>query len=124
MNYCIFYKKGYKKMEQSKWIMVRRETAFEKFKRKIKNFIFNFFGIEVINEEKNKINRDKNTTNSNIKNNIKDVNKNDEITIEILLEKQKKYLKKIYLIYIIIMIKYLSNKFTKERGVKKWQQQI
>ncbi len=74
-------------MEQSKWIMVRRETAFEKFKRKIKNFIFNFFGIEVINEEKNKINRDKNTTNSNIKNNIKDVNKNDEITIEILLEK-------------------------------------
>lgn len=74
-------------MEQSKWIMVRRETTFEKFKRKIKNFIFNFFGIEVINEEKNKINRDKNTTNSNIKNNIKDVNKNDEITIEILLEK-------------------------------------
>ncbi len=74
-------------MEQSKWIMVRRETAFEKFKRKIKNFIFNFFGIEVINEEKNKIYRDKNTTNSNIKNNIKDVNKNDEITIEILLEK-------------------------------------
>ena len=72
-------------MEQSKWIMVRRETAFEKFKRKIKNFIFNFFGIEVINEEKNKINRDKNTTNSNIKNNIKDINKNDEITIEILL---------------------------------------
>lgn len=72
-------------MEQSKWIMVRRETTFEKFKRKIKNFIFNFFGIEVINEEKNKINRDKNTTNSNIKNNIKDVNKNDEITIEILL---------------------------------------
>ena len=74
-------------MEQSKWIMVRRETAFEKFKKKIKNFIFNFFGIEVINEEKNKIYRDKNTTNSNIKNNIKDVNKNDEITIEILLEK-------------------------------------
>ena len=74
-------------MEQSKWIMVRRETTFEKFKRKIKNFIFNFFGIEVINEEKNKINRDKNTTNSNIKNNIKDINKNDEITIEILLEK-------------------------------------
>lgn len=72
-------------MEQSKWIMVRRETTFEKFKRKIKNFIFNFFGIEVINEEKNKIYRDKNTTNSNIKNNIKDVNKNDEITIEILL---------------------------------------
>lgn len=72
-------------MEQSKWIMVRRETTFEKFKRKIKNFIFNFFGIEVINEEKNKINRDKNTTNSNIKNNIKDINKNDEITIEILL---------------------------------------
>ena len=67
--------------------MVRRETTFEKFKRKIKNFIFNFFGIEVINEEKNKIYRDKNTTNSNIKNNIKDVNKNDEITIEILLEK-------------------------------------
>ena len=63
-------------MEQSKWIMVRRETTFEKFKRKIKNFIFNFFGIEVINEEKNKIYRDKNTTNSNIKNNIKDVNKN------------------------------------------------
>lgn len=74
-------------MEQSKWIMVRRETTFEKFKRKIKNFIFNFFGIEVINEEKNKINREKNITNSNIKNNIKDVNKNDEITIEILLEK-------------------------------------
>ena len=74
-------------MEQSKWIMVRRETTFEKFKRKIKNFIFNFFGIEVINEEKNKIYRDKNTTNSNIKNNIKDVNKNNEITIEILLEK-------------------------------------
>lgn len=74
-------------MEQSKWIMVRRETTFEKFKRKIKNFFFNFFGIEVINEEKNKIYRDKNTTNSNIKNNIKDVNKNDEITIEILLEK-------------------------------------
>ena len=72
-------------MEQSKWIIVRRETTFEKFKRKIKNFIFNFFGIEVINEEKNKINRDKNTTNSNIKNNIKDINKNDEITIEILL---------------------------------------
>lgn len=72
-------------MEQSKWIMVRRETTFEKFKRKIKNFIFNFFGIEVINEEKNKIYRDKNTTNSNIKNNIKDINKNDEITIEILL---------------------------------------
>lgn len=72
-------------MEQSKWIMVRRETTFEKFKRKIKNFIFNFFGIEVINEEKNKINREKNITNSNIKNNIKDVNKNDEITIEILL---------------------------------------
>lgn len=72
-------------MEQSKWIMVRRETTFEKFKRKIKNFIFNFFGIEVINEEKNKINREKNITNSNIKNNIKGVNKNDEITIEILL---------------------------------------
>ena len=72
-------------MEQSKWIMVRRETTFEKFKRKIKNFIFNFFGIEDINEEKNKINREKNITNSNIKNNIKDVNKNDEITIEILL---------------------------------------
>lgn len=72
-------------MEQSKWIMVRRETTFEKFKRKIKNFIFNFFGIEVINEEKNKINREKNITNSNIKNNIKDINKNDEITIEILL---------------------------------------
>ena len=56
-------------------------------KGKLKKFIFNFFGIEVINEEKNKIYRDKNTTNSNIKNNIKDVNKNDEITIEILLEK-------------------------------------
>ena len=41
-------------MEQSKWIMVRRETAFEKFKRKIKNFIFNFFGIEEVETHSNK----------------------------------------------------------------------
>lgn len=39
-------------MEQSKWIMVRRETTFEKFKRKLKNFIFNYFGIEVVSEKK------------------------------------------------------------------------
>ena len=26
-----------KKMEQSKWVIVRRETGFEKFKRSIKN---------------------------------------------------------------------------------------
>lgn len=41
-------------MEQNKWMMVRRETTFEKFKRKVKNFIFNFFGIEEVTEGKNR----------------------------------------------------------------------
>ena len=39
-------------MEQSKWMIVRRESTFEKFKRKVKNFIFNFFGIKEVTEEK------------------------------------------------------------------------
>ena len=41
-------------MEQNKWMMVRRETTFEKFKRKVKNFIFNFFVIEEVTEGKNR----------------------------------------------------------------------
>ena len=60
-------------MEQSKWIMVRRETTFEKFKRKIKNFIFNFLGIEVVNEKNQSQKYNKNKTKSQntiIKNNI------------------------------------------------------
>ena len=60
-------------MEQSKWIMVRRETTFEKFKRKIKNFIFNFLGIEVVNEKKQPQKYNKNKTKSQntiMKNNI------------------------------------------------------
>ena len=32
-----------KKMEQSKWVIVRRETGFEKFKRSIKNIFFKLF---------------------------------------------------------------------------------
>ena len=30
-------------MEQSKWVIVRRETGFEKFKRSIKNIFFKLF---------------------------------------------------------------------------------
>ena len=32
-----------KKMEQSKWVIVRRETGFEKIKRSIKNMFFRLF---------------------------------------------------------------------------------
>ena len=31
-------------MEQSKWVIVRRETRFEKFKRSIKSIFFKLFG--------------------------------------------------------------------------------
>ena len=31
-------------MEQSKWVIVRRETGFEKFKRSIKSIFFKLFG--------------------------------------------------------------------------------
>lgn len=41
-------------MEQSKWIIVRRESTFEIFKRKLKKFIFNFFGIEEVETHSNK----------------------------------------------------------------------
>ena len=41
-------------MEQSKWIIVRRESTFERFKRKLKKFIFNFFGIEEVEKHSNK----------------------------------------------------------------------
>ena len=34
------------KMEQNKWVIVRRETGFEKFKRSIKSIIFKLFGKE------------------------------------------------------------------------------
>ena len=32
-----------KKIEQSKWVIVRRETGFEKIKRSIKNMFFRLF---------------------------------------------------------------------------------
>ena len=47
-------------MEQSKWIIVRRESTFAIFKRKLKKLIFNFFGIEEVEkqtEKKVQINR-------------------------------------------------------------------
>ena len=31
-------------MEQSKWVIVRREKGFEKFKRSIKSIFFKLFG--------------------------------------------------------------------------------
>ena len=47
-------------MEQSKWIIVRRESTFAIFKRKLKKFIFNFFGIEEVETHSNKKLMDKN----------------------------------------------------------------
>lgn len=62
-------------MEQSKWIMVRRESTFERFKRKLKKLIFNFFGIEEVD------NQERNKTNSNKKSN----EQKSKITIEIII---------------------------------------
>ena len=56
-------------MEQSKWIVVRRETGFEKFKRGVKNFFFKLFG------------KDKKSKNLNNENKVK---KNGEIVVEII----------------------------------------
>ena len=77
-------------MEQSKWIMVRRETTFEKFKRKIKNFIFNFLGIEVLNEKNQSQKYNKNKTKSQntiIKNNIVGFDSLDQSGLDNLLIK-------------------------------------
>lgn len=55
-------------MEQSKWVIVRRETGFERFKRSIKNIFFKLFG---------KDKKCKNTENK--------VRKNGEIVVEIIV---------------------------------------
>lgn len=55
------------KMEQSKWVIVRRETGFEKFKRSIKNIFFKLFGK----------NKEYNKTEEKIKN-------KEEIVVEII----------------------------------------
>lgn len=55
-------------MEQSKWVIVRRETGFEKFKRSIKSIFFKLFG----KDEKCK----------NIENKVK---KSGEIVVEIIV---------------------------------------
>ena len=46
-------------MEQSKWVIVRRETGFEKFKRSIKSIFFKLFGKDekCKNIENNKSNK-------------------------------------------------------------------
>ena len=54
-------------MEQSKWVIVRRETGFEKFKRSINSIFFKLFG----KDEKCK----------NIENKVK---KSGEIVVEII----------------------------------------
>ena len=54
-------------MEQSKWVIVRRETGFEKFRRSIKNIFFKLFGK----------NKEYNKTEEKIKN-------KEEIVIEII----------------------------------------
>lgn len=56
-------------MEQSKWVIVRRETGFEKFKRSIKSIFFKLFG----KDEKCK----------NIENKVK---KSGEIVVEIIAQ--------------------------------------
>lgn len=56
-------------MEQSKWVIVRRETGFEKFKRSIKSIFFKLFG----KDEKCK----------NIENKVKK-RKSGEIVVEII----------------------------------------
>ena len=54
-------------MEQSKWVIVRRETGFEKFKRSIKNIFFKLFRKDKECKKK--------------ENNLK---KNEEIVVEII----------------------------------------
>ena len=56
-------------MEQSTWVIVRRETGFEKFKRSIKSIFFKLFG----KDEKCK----------NIENKVK---KSGEIVVEIIAQ--------------------------------------
>lgn len=56
-------------MEQSKWVIVRRETGFEKFKRSIKSIFLKLFG----KDEKCK----------NIENKVK---KSGEIVVEIIAQ--------------------------------------
>ncbi len=74
-------------MEQNKWIMVRRETTFEKFKRKIKDFIFNFFGIEILDEENNQKLNKKSANNTKLKENkINDKYENNKEKSEIVVE--------------------------------------
>ncbi|OKZ57600.1 MAG: hypothetical protein BHV99_01255 [Clostridium sp. 26_21] len=60
-------------MEQSKWVIVRRETGFEKFKRSIKNILAKIFGIKENSKDVNKKKVNKSEKN------------NEEITIEILV---------------------------------------
>ncbi len=62
-------------MEESKWMIVRRETTLEKIKKKVKNFIFNLFGMEEIKKS------DLKNTTKQKKNSDKKANK--EITIEL-----------------------------------------
>ena len=52
-------------MEQSKWVIVRRETGFEKFKRSIKSIFFKLFGKDekcknIENKVKNNLNSSRN----------------------------------------------------------------
>ena len=56
-------------MEQSKWVIVRRDTGFEKFKRSIKNIFFKLFV------------KDKNCQKTGNQNKVK---KNGEIVVEII----------------------------------------
>lgn len=56
-------------MEQSKWVIVRRETGFEKFKRSIKSIFFKLFG------------KEKNCKKTESQNKIR---KNGEIVVEII----------------------------------------
>lgn len=58
-------------MEQSKWVIVRRETGFEKFKRGLKKFLFKIFGINECSKGSNSLDETK--------------KKKEEITIEIVL---------------------------------------
>lgn len=60
-------------MEQSKWVIVRRETGFEKFKRGIKNILAKIFGIKESSKDINKKKVNKSEKN------------NEEITIEIVI---------------------------------------
>lgn len=67
-------------MEESKWMIVRRETTLEKIKKKVKKIIFNLFGIEEVKKSELK-----NTTKQKKNNCKKEKKLNKEITIELKL---------------------------------------